>query len=66
MPSTHSAPDWDQVVHHSSQTPYMPNISRPSQVLLVTLPKINDAKPPANPPTIMLMGCPYMLQKPLN
>jgi hypothetical protein len=36
-----------------------------NQVLLI-LPNTKDAKPPANPPIIILMGCPYVLQNPLN
>jgi hypothetical protein len=37
-----------------------------SNQVFLDLPKINDAKPPANPPIIILMGCPYTLQKPLK
>ena len=42
--------------------------SRSYQVLLILpiLPKVNDAKPPANPPIIILMGCPYIFQKASN
>ena len=28
----------------------------------LTLSKINDAKPPANPPIIIFIGCAYILQ----